>query len=61
MPIPDAPNGNWLPAVSAAGVSVAGISHKTAPLERRERFALQPEVAERMLGELGAEALLLVT
>ena len=61
MPIPDAPNGNWPPALSAAGVSVAGISHKTAPLERRERFALQPEAAERMLAKLGTEAFLLVT
>jgi glutamyl-tRNA reductase len=46
---------------SGERVSVAGISHKTAPLERRERFALQPDTAHRMLGELGPEAFLLVT
>jgi glutamyl-tRNA reductase len=46
---------------SGERVSVAGISHKTASLERRERFALQPEAARRMLGELGPEGFLLVT
>jgi glutamyl-tRNA reductase len=47
--------------VTGEQVSVAGISHKTAPLERRERFALQPDIAGRMLAGLGAEAFLLVT
>jgi glutamyl-tRNA reductase len=42
-------------------VAVAGISHKTAPLERRERFALDSPTATRMLCELGPEAFLLVT
>jgi glutamyl-tRNA reductase len=62
VPILHAPNGNRLrPVVSDERVSVAGISHKTAPLERRERFALQPDIAGRMLAALGAEAFLLVT
>ena len=42
-------------------VSLAGISHKTAPLERRERFALDSPTAARMLADLGPEAFLLVT
>ena len=47
--------------MSSIGVSVAGVSHKTAPLERRELFALQPQTASRMLADLGPEAFLLVT
>jgi glutamyl-tRNA reductase len=42
-------------------VALAGISHKTAPLERRERFALDSPTATRVLSELGPEAFLLVT
>ncbi|HYO46518.1 MAG TPA: glutamyl-tRNA reductase [Gemmatimonadota bacterium] len=38
-----------------------GVSHRTAPLERRERFALQSETGRRMLAGLGPEAFLLVT
>lgn len=42
-------------------VSLAGVSHRTAPLDRRERFALQPDAAARLLSTLGPEAFLLVT
>ena len=42
-------------------VSVAGVSHKTAPLERRERFAFQRDAAREVLASLGEEAFLLVT
>ena len=49
------------PSLSGERVSVAGVSHKTAPLERRERFALPPETVRRMLADLGPEVFLLVT
>jgi len=42
-------------------ITSVGLSHKTAPLALRERFALGPEAAERLLAGLQGEALLLVT
>jgi len=42
-------------------ITSVGLSHKTAPLALRERFALGPEAAERLLARLDGEALLLVT
>lgn len=47
--------------MSGGRVSLAGVSHRTAPLDRRERFALQPEAAAGLLSALGPEAFLLVT
>ena len=47
--------------MSGGRVSLAGVSHRTAPLDRRERFALQSEAAARMLSALGPESFLLVT
>ncbi|HJU85841.1 MAG TPA: glutamyl-tRNA reductase [Gemmatimonadota bacterium] len=47
--------------MSGGRVSLAGVSHRTAPLDRRERFALQPEAASRLLSTLGPETFLLVT
>jgi glutamyl-tRNA reductase len=47
--------------MSGGRVSLAGVSHRTAPLDRRERFALQPEAAARLLCALGPESYLLVT
>lgn len=42
-------------------ITSVGLSHKTAPLALRERFALAPEAVERLLARLDGEALLLVT
>jgi glutamyl-tRNA reductase len=47
--------------MSGRRVSLAGVSHRTAPLDRRERFAFQPEAAARLLSTLGPESFLLVT
>ena len=47
--------------MSGGRVSLAGVSHRTAPLDRRERFALQPQVAAGLLSTLGPETFLLVT
>ena len=47
--------------MSGGRVSLAGVSHRTAPLDRRERFALQPQAATELLSALGPEAFLLVT
>ncbi|HET6361381.1 MAG TPA: glutamyl-tRNA reductase [Gemmatimonadota bacterium] len=47
--------------MSGGRVSLAGVSHRTAPLDRRERFALQPEASSRLLSRLGRETFLLVT
>ena len=47
--------------MSGGRVSLAGVSHRTAPLDRRERFALQPEAATGLLSTLGPETFLLVT
>ena len=47
--------------MSGGRVSLAGVSHRTAPLDRRERFALQPDTAARLLRSLGPETFLLVT
>ena len=47
--------------MSGGRVSLAGVSHRTAPLDRRERFALQPEAAAKLLSALGPETFLLVT
>jgi glutamyl-tRNA reductase len=47
--------------MSGGRVSLAGVSHRTAPLDRRERFALQPEAAAGLLSTLGPETFLLVT
>ncbi len=33
-------------------IAVVGLSHKTAPIEVRERLALSPELGEKLLGEL---------
>lgn len=42
-------------------INVVGISHKTAPLARRERFALSVSARTRLLSDLGTEAVVLVT
>lgn len=42
-------------------VAVAGVSHHTAPIAERERFAFADEVARRLLDETGDEAMLLTT
>ena len=42
-------------------ITAVGLSHKTAPLAVRERFAFAERAAERLLGGLVGEALLLVT
>lgn len=42
-------------------ITAVGVSHKTAPLPVRERFAFPAEAAERLLVGLSGEALLLVT
>ncbi len=47
--------------MSGGRVSLAGVNHRTAPLDRRERFAFQPETAGRLLSTLGPESFLLVT
>src|SRR5688572_4602696 len=47
--------------MSGGRVSLAGVSHRTAPLDRRERFALQTDAAARLLSALGPESFLLVT
>jgi glutamyl-tRNA reductase len=47
--------------MSGERVSLAGVRHRTAPLDRRERFALQPDAAARLLSGLGPETFLLVT
>lgn len=47
--------------MSGGRVSLAGVSHRTAPLDRRERFALQPAAVAGLLATLGPEAFLLVT
>ncbi len=47
--------------MSGGRVSLAGVNHRTAPLDRRERFAFQPETAGRLLSTLGPESFLLIT
>jgi glutamyl-tRNA reductase len=47
--------------MSGGRVSLAGVSHRTAPLDRRERFAFQSDAAARTLSALGPESFLLVT
>lgn len=42
-------------------IAVAGVSHWSAPLARRERFAFGPEAARRLLHSGQGERLLLVT
>lgn len=42
-------------------INVVGISHKTAPLARRERFALSALARTRLLSDLGTDAVVLVT
>lgn len=47
--------------MTGAPVAVAGVSHHTAPIAERERFAFPEDVARRLLEETGGEALLLTT
>ena len=42
-------------------ISVAGVSHRTASLAERERFALSREAARRLLADHDGESLLLMT
>lgn len=42
-------------------VAVAGVSHHTAPIAERERYAFPEDVARRLLQETGAETMLLTT
>ncbi len=42
-------------------VNVVGLTHSTAPLSVRERFAFPPPAVERILRSVPAEALMLVT
>ena len=42
-------------------VAVAGVSHHTAPIAERERFAYPDHVTRRLLEETGGEAMLLTT
>lgn len=42
-------------------ISTVGISHKTAPIDVRERFAFTPEEAERIVAALPGEAMVLST
>lgn len=47
--------------MTSAPVAVAGVSHHTAPIVERERFAFPDEVVRRLLEETGEEAVLLTT
>ncbi len=42
-------------------VSVAGVSHHTAPIAERERYAFPEDVSRRLLQETGGETMLLTT
>lgn len=48
-------------AMTSDPVAVAGVSHHTAPIAERERFAFPDDVARRLLEETGEEAMLLTT